>query len=217
MPTVLIDSSTDSLLVALADGATILAERTSSDRAQALLALLDECVDAAGVTRADLARVLVGTGPGGFTGLRVGVATARGLASALGVPIAGVSTLAAVAAAGVTTDEPEIVASVDAKRGELFVQRFLVRAPTDGVAGTITPRAPFEVIAVEALADFAGDLPVVASPPTATGLLVAAAGSATSAGARFTTPSHILPDYGRDADAKPSAPVVRAATTAGQP
>jgi len=202
--TVLIDSSTDSLLVALVDGDTVLAEHSSGERAQALLTLLDAVVRETGLTRADLARVVVCTGPGGFTGLRVGVATARGLAAALDLPIAGVSTLASVAATGVVNGSPTVVASVDAKRGELFVQRFdVISAHAGDRPDAVVAVAPFEIIAADDLASYAGDLLVCPGPPTAMGMLIAANG------ATFTTPANIVPEYGRDADAKPSAPDIR--------
>jgi tRNA threonylcarbamoyl adenosine modification protein YeaZ len=57
-----------------------------------LLAGVEELLDATGLRRGDLAGIVVGTGPGAFTGLRVGLATAKTLAHALGLPIAGVST-----------------------------------------------------------------------------------------------------------------------------
>ena len=65
--------------------------------------------------RADVGQIVVGCGPGSFTGLRIGIASARGLALALGVPCGGVSTLAALAAGA-----PGAVALIDARRGELF-------------------------------------------------------------------------------------------------
>ena len=66
----------------------------------------------------DVAALVVGTGPGSFTGVRLGLAAARGLALALGIPVAGVSTLDALAAGA-----PDAVAVIDAKRREVFVRR----------------------------------------------------------------------------------------------
>jgi tRNA threonylcarbamoyladenosine biosynthesis protein TsaB len=84
--------------------------------AQRALVLADEVLARAGCEAAELTRIVCGCGPGSFTGLRIGIATARGLALALGVPCDGVSTLAALAAGA-----PGALALVDARRGELFV------------------------------------------------------------------------------------------------
>jgi len=65
----------------------------------------------------DLDALVVGTGPGSFTGVRLGLAAARGLALALDIPVAGVSTLDALAAGA-----PDAVAVIDAKRREVFVR-----------------------------------------------------------------------------------------------
>jgi tRNA threonylcarbamoyladenosine biosynthesis protein TsaB len=72
----------------------------------------------AGVGFAELEAIAVGVGPGTFTGLRIGVATARGLALAHGVELRPVSSLAALAG-GIGGDDP-ILPLIDAKRGELF-------------------------------------------------------------------------------------------------
>ena len=108
------DTATDLATSALvADGVT-LGERTS--RPQSLLADVDALLAAAGVVPSDLTAIVVGTGPGSFTGTRIGLAVARGLALSLDLPVAGVSTLAALAA-GAEGAFPVI----DARRGEVFV------------------------------------------------------------------------------------------------
>jgi len=117
-----LDSSTRSASVALLDGARVL-ERDAevSVHDEALLAMIDEVVRAAGARRADLAAVACGAGPGSYTGLRVGIATAKGLCFALERPLVMVSSLAAVAhAAG-----PGLVAVVlDAGKGQTFFALF---------------------------------------------------------------------------------------------
>ena len=81
------DTATDLATSALvADGVT-LGERTT--RPQSLLADVDALLAAAGVSPADLTAIVVGTGPGSFTGTRIGLAVARGLALALDLPVAG--------------------------------------------------------------------------------------------------------------------------------
>jgi tRNA threonylcarbamoyladenosine biosynthesis protein TsaB len=79
--------------------------------ARLVLRAADALLRAAGVEPRDLTGVVVGTGPGSFTGIRIGLATARGLALGLGVPVAGVSTLHAFAGG-----RPVI----DGRRGEVF-------------------------------------------------------------------------------------------------
>jgi len=83
--------------------------------AQRALVLIDEVLARGACEARDIAQIVVGCGPGSFTGLRIGIATARGLALALDRPCVGVSTLEALAAGA-----PGCVALVDARRGELF-------------------------------------------------------------------------------------------------
>jgi tRNA threonylcarbamoyladenosine biosynthesis protein TsaB len=120
------DTATDLATSALvADGVT-LGERVT--RAQSLLAGVDELLGAAGVAPADLTGIVVGTGPGSFTGTRVGLAVARGLALSLDLPVAGVSTLDALAAG-----HPGAFPVVDARRGEVFVPGPAAVRPEDVV------------------------------------------------------------------------------------
>lgn len=86
-----------------------------------LLALAHELLDVAALTFRDVDRIAVGVGPGGFTGLRIGVATARALAQGAGAELAGVSTLRALAAAARAAPGQGVLAVVDARRGEVFV------------------------------------------------------------------------------------------------
>lgn len=86
-----------------------------------LLELVAEAMAAAAVDWDEVARIVVGVGPGSFTGLRIGVSTARGLAQARGVPLVGVSTLRLLAAGARVEDARPVLAVVDARRGEAFV------------------------------------------------------------------------------------------------
>jgi tRNA threonylcarbamoyl adenosine modification protein YeaZ len=97
-------------------------ERDGRAQAKVLLRLVDEMLEETGRTPRDLDAVVVGTGPGTFTGVRITVATARALSLALSVPVLGVSTLGALAAAGAAIDDTcrLLVPVVDARRGQLF-------------------------------------------------------------------------------------------------
>ncbi len=94
--------------------------------AQMLLALCEDALRAAGATWADVGRIGAGVGPGSFTGLRIGVATARALAQARSIEVVAVSTLEALArgamSAGPATHD--VLAVLDARRGEAFVAAF---------------------------------------------------------------------------------------------
>ena len=82
-----------------------------------LLAAAEEALAAAGVAWEQVDRLAVGVGPGSFTGLRIGIATARALAQGRGLPVVGVSTLEALARGA---QAPLVLAVLDARRGEAF-------------------------------------------------------------------------------------------------
>jgi tRNA threonylcarbamoyladenosine biosynthesis protein TsaB len=111
--TLAFDTATSVATAALVRDGEVLGERVS--RAVRVLEDADELLREAGEPRTSLTGVVVGTGPGSFTGLRMGLAAARGLALALDVPVAGVSTLEALAAGA-----PGAVPVVDAGRREVF-------------------------------------------------------------------------------------------------
>lgn len=113
MLTLAFDTATSVATAALVRDGEVLGERSS--RAVRVLADADELLREAGLDRRALDGVVVGVGPGSFTGLRLGLAAARGLAFALDVPVAGVSTLDALAA-GAAGALPVI----DAGRREVF-------------------------------------------------------------------------------------------------
>ncbi|MBN8920153.1 MAG: tRNA (adenosine(37)-N6)-threonylcarbamoyltransferase complex dimerization subunit type 1 TsaB [Rhizobiales bacterium] len=93
--------------------------------AEALMPLIVRVMDQAECEFAQLDRVAVTVGPGSFTGLRVGIAAARGIALAASVEAVGVSTLAAYAAPCIANDLADIVATaIDARHGHLFLQLF---------------------------------------------------------------------------------------------
>lgn len=109
------DTATEEATSALVDDGEVLGERCSTPKT--LLADLDALLRQASAHAGEVDAIAVGTGPGSFTGTRIGLAVARGLALSLDVPAAGVSTLDALAAGS-----PDAVPVVDAKRGEVFVR-----------------------------------------------------------------------------------------------
>src|SRR5271167_1177314 len=93
--------------------------------AEALMPLVARVMDQAGLAFADLDRVAVTTGPGSFTGLRVGIAAARGIALAADKPAVGLSTLTAYAAPHMAADERfQVVAAIDARHTHVYLQVF---------------------------------------------------------------------------------------------
>ncbi len=119
------DTATDVATSALVDDGEVLAERASC--ARTLLEDVDALLRQGGAHSRDIDALAVGIGPGSFTGVRIGLATARGLALALDLRGAGVSTLAALAAGA-----PGAVPVVDARRSEVF-------ALVDGEPSVLAP------------------------------------------------------------------------------
>jgi tRNA threonylcarbamoyladenosine biosynthesis protein TsaB len=115
MLTVAFDTATDAATVGIVRGrGQALGERIT--KPSRLLADLDELLAERGLAQPDLGRIAVGVGPGSYTGLRMGLVTARLLSLTLGIPVAGVSTLAALAHGA-----PGALPVVDARRREVFV------------------------------------------------------------------------------------------------
>ncbi len=143
--------------------------------AEALMPLVKRVMERAGIAFSDIDRIAVTTGPGSFTGLRVGIAAARGIALAADKPAVGLSTLAAYAAPHMAADDSfPVVAAIDARHGHVYLQVF-----SAGGRSFTTPRlaslreavqaasaAPACIVgsAAQAVAD---GLPQADSPPVA--------------------------------------------------
>lgn len=169
--------------------------------AERLMEFVDGALAAAGLDLPAVNRIAVTIGPGSFTGIRVGVAAARGLALALGIPAVGVSTLSALAAG---QDRPLLVA-IDAKRDEVYWQAFAA----DG--GEATPPAIATVEEARAIAQaHDGGIAGSASALLREGVVAAtdSVDIATVArlGASLDPENHLpKPLYLRGPDAKPQA------------
>src|SRR5215468_489064 len=99
--------------------------------AEAVMPLIARVMDLAGAEFAYLDRIAVTTGPGSFTGLRVGISAARGIALTAGKPAIGLSTLAAFAAPLIAADDgTQVVAAIDARHEHIFLQVFGVNGRT---------------------------------------------------------------------------------------
>lgn len=113
-PLLVIDTATTQAVIALgtADGTLVEARSWTAGyrHGEELLARIETLLRDRGLTPSELGGLVAGTGPGAFTGLRVGLATAKGLAHALSLPIAGVATSTALlASAGDTPDTPAVL------------------------------------------------------------------------------------------------------------
>jgi tRNA threonylcarbamoyl adenosine modification protein YeaZ len=120
-----LDTSSPQVAVALADGDDVLVELRSEltmKHGEQLAPLVARALVEAGATRSDLTAVAVGAGPGPFTGLRVGLVTARTLGMVLGLPVHGVCSLDVLAAEAVATDavSTDFLVATDARRKEVY-------------------------------------------------------------------------------------------------
>ena len=127
-------------------------QATSADKlagqkhSELLLPMIDELLNAACLRVHDLDAVAFGAGPGSFTGIRIGLATANGLGWALDRMVIGISTLEAVAAGASTGLSGGVVALLDARRGELFGARFVRRQGRLEADGDAVCASPATVI-----------------------------------------------------------------------
>ena len=134
------DASTPMTTVALArtegDVRRVLAEVSVSAHgaSEVLLPAVNAALELAGEKLASVERVLAGVGPGTFTGIRIAAATARALSLATGAALSKNSTLAALAAPALSGGAPDVLAVLDAARGQVFAQRFSETGSASGVS-----------------------------------------------------------------------------------
>ncbi len=123
------DTATPFVTVALHDGEEIVAELASEQRmkhGEQLAPLIEQAMRQTGVVRQDLTAIAVGVGPGPFTGLRVGLVTARTLGFVLEIPVYGVCSLDVLAFEAVQTGQvdQDFVVATDARRKEVYLASY---------------------------------------------------------------------------------------------
>lgn len=154
--TIAFDTSNQPLSVALLDADNVIAQietNISRNQSEQLLPAIDQLVMDAGWQPTDLDRVVVSAGPGSYTGLRIGVTTAKTLAYTLGIELAGVSSLGLLAT-NVTDTDALIVPMMDARNDNMYAAAY------EWVDGTLSAVLDDQHTNIEALlarlADFSG-------------------------------------------------------------
>jgi len=203
-----LDASTPVTAVALARDREVPTEVSTTGRgaSETLLPAVHDALDLAGEELGSVELVLVGVGPGTFTGIRIAAATARALSAGTGIDLAKNSTLDALAAPALSCS-PDVLAVLDARRGQVFARRFSETGPTSGVY-CVRP----EELSVDGEPVLIGDGAVryreVLSnlgriPPDGSPLhRVTAAGHIISADLAPVSPEDLVPIYVREPDAE---------------
>ena len=180
--------------------------------ASELMPAIAEAMERAEVAWSDLAAIAVGVGPGAFTGLRIGIATARALATARRIPLRRVSSLAALAAG---IEAPVRLPLIDARRGELFAALHRgedevwepFAAPPEELIARVREAGVSPLAAGDGSLRFRGMLDEagipVAPQDSAAHVVRALHVCRLAAGARDEPPEAVLPEYLREPDAKP--------------
>jgi tRNA threonylcarbamoyladenosine biosynthesis protein TsaB len=222
-----LESATSVCSVAVCDAAgKVLGQRRgerAADQADRLVELIDAVLRGAGLDYEAVDAIAVNHGPGSFTGVRAGVAAARGLALAAARPVIAVNALEALAAALGPQPSGTIVAALDARRGQLYVQTFDHRlgarsaphavAPEDvTLAGAVPPLHLVGTGAALVRAVLPDALPTLSASAEPDALHVARRALSRLAAGERPVPGHaVQPLYLRAPDARlPTSPGIRA-------
>lgn len=158
-PTILgIDSATSGCAVAVVKGGRVLASdgrEMARGQAEVLMTMVDGVLKEANVSPSQLDAIATTIGPGSFTGLRIGMAAARGLSLSLSIPCIGVTTFEALSL-GVETDGNNFIVAVETKRDDIYAQLF------DASHKPLSEGAALDEVGLKALADKAGDEVLIA-------------------------------------------------------
>jgi tRNA threonylcarbamoyladenosine biosynthesis protein TsaB len=122
-----VDTATEACSAALLVGDTLFSrwEEAPRDHTRKILPMVQAVLDDAGITLSDLDAIAFGRGPGSFTGVRIGIGVAQGLAFGAGVPLIGISTLAAMAQGACRLDGAEqVLTAIDARMNEVYFGRY---------------------------------------------------------------------------------------------
>jgi len=144
-----LETSAKSVSAAVTEDGVLLAhayQNTGLTHSRTLMPLVDAMLKNSGLTAGDMDLIAVAAGPGSFTGLRIGVSAAKGLAWTLDLPCCGVSTLEAMAQ-NLRHMDAVIICAMDARRNQIY------NAVFDASLGQLVRRVPDRAIGLEALAD----------------------------------------------------------------
>lgn len=141
----LIDTATDAFSVAVARGEVVLADYAAEEpraHAERITWAIGQVLEQAGLRAADLEAIAVGLGPGSYTGLRIGLAAAKGMCFALSIALIGCSSLRGLAelgraAAGTVSDRMHFIPMIDARRMEVYAATYAI-----DTVGLIERQAP---------------------------------------------------------------------------
>jgi tRNA threonylcarbamoyladenosine biosynthesis protein TsaB len=205
-----LDASTQVTTVALArgNGREVLAEASITARgaSETLLPAIHAALDLAGEDLGSVERVLAGVGPGTFTGIRIAAATARALSAGTGIPLSKNSTLDALAAPALSFSG-DVLAVLDARRGQIFARRYSETGPTTGIHCLRPDELPVEgepLVVGDGALRYRGDLFTRGRIPSDDSPLhkVTAVGHVISADLTPVGPEELVPIYVREPDAE---------------
>ena len=205
-----LDASTPVTTVALArgNGREVLAEvsLTARGASETLLPAIHAALDLAGEDLGSVGRVLAGVGPGTFTGIRIAAATARAISAGTGIPLSKNSTLDALAAPA-RSYSGDVLAVLDAKRGQVFARRYSEDGPTTGIYCLTPEELSVEggpLVVGDGAVRYRGALSGLGRIPPEDSPLhrVTAVGHVISADLSPVSPDELVPIYVREPDAE---------------
>jgi len=197
------DTSAAHCAAAVISGDSVLAEMHEpmlKGQAERLVPMLQDCLAQSGAAWDQLTALGVGTGPGNFTGTRIAVSTARGIALARGIPARGVSTFDALAF-GL---QAPLLVSIDARQGRMYLRRYLNEAEQPFISALDALPDDISVAGMKVCGDFAEELSARTGATVVQSPVSLSVAIARIAAARTSDTSRPAPLYLRPADAAPA-------------